>query len=330
MQADIWEGDWGLPSVDVACLQAMTYAKFSGAPLKCTRTNNPWRSPTGLLPVVRHGAQVSCTKFDDILQHFRSQNYSADFQLDNKQISDVKAYISILDEKLHPALLYLWWLDSKNYLELTRPWYARVLPFPLNYFVPGNYQKKAQGKISAQFGMDDFENPQVETQIYKHAEECLTLLSNRLGEHEFFFGKSPTSLDATVFAYLAPLLKVPFPNPTLQNYLKACDNLVRFIVRILHRYFPLSPKELEEQKQKEFLDQKNREEESEFPNKRKNQLVCAVFALFAMFAYAVSSGVVQAGNLGNATYNDSGFRSVPELPDFLDQAGDEDDDDDDM
>ena len=29
------------------------------------------------------------------------------------------------------------WIDSKNYTELTRPWYAGVLPLPLNWIVPG-------------------------------------------------------------------------------------------------------------------------------------------------------------------------------------------------
>lgn len=74
--------------------------------------------------------------------------------------------------------------------------------------------------------------------MYGEAEKCLTTLSVRLGDQEFFFGSHPTSLDATVYAFLAPLLKVPFPSPVLQNYLKACTNLVKFVVRITQRYFP--------------------------------------------------------------------------------------------
>ena len=51
----------------------------------------------------------------------------------------------------------------------------------------------------------------------------------------------PTSLDAIVFGYLGELLKVPYPNTTLQNHLKGCPNLVSFCRRILNTYFPLSP-----------------------------------------------------------------------------------------
>jgi hypothetical protein len=77
-------------------------------------------------------------------------------------------------------------------------------------------------------------------QVYREAERCLNTLSVRLGDEDFFFGSHPTSLDATVYAYLAPLLKVPFPSPALQNHLKSTSNLVKFVVRITQRYFPYS------------------------------------------------------------------------------------------
>ena len=77
-------------------------------------------------------------------------------------------------------------------------------------------------------------------QVFREAERCLNTLSVRLGDEDFFFGSHPTSLDATVYAYLAPLLKVPFPSPALQNHLKSTSNLVKFVVRITQRYFPYS------------------------------------------------------------------------------------------
>lgn len=77
-------------------------------------------------------------------------------------------------------------------------------------------------------------------QVYREAERCINTLSVRLGDEDFFFGSHPTSLDATVYAYLAPLLKAPFPSPALQNHLKSTSNLVKFVVRITQRYFPYS------------------------------------------------------------------------------------------
>lgn len=74
-------------------------------------------------------------------------------------------------------------------------------------------------------------------QIYSSAEKCLTALSIRLGESDFFFGSHPTSLDAVVYSYLAPLVKAPFPSNVLQNHAKACTNLLKFVNRITNRYF---------------------------------------------------------------------------------------------
>lgn len=74
-------------------------------------------------------------------------------------------------------------------------------------------------------------------QIFKKANKCLTCLSFRLGNDDYFFGNEPTSLDAFVYGCLAPLLKAPFPSSVFQNHLKANTNLVKFIDRITRRYF---------------------------------------------------------------------------------------------
>nr|KAF6441565.1 metaxin 3 [Rousettus aegyptiacus] len=81
---------------------------------------------------------------------------------------------------------------------------------------------------------------EVEAQIYRDAKECLNLLSNRLGTSQFFFGDTPSTLDAYVFGFLAPLYKVRFPKVQLQEHLKQLFNLCRFCDDILNSYFRLS------------------------------------------------------------------------------------------
>ncbi|XP_013785062.1 metaxin-1-like [Limulus polyphemus] len=189
MSLETWDGDWGLPSVDLFSLQIMAYAKFSGAPLKLNKTNKPWHSPNGQLPMFRHGPKISFSRFGDITAYLRGQNYNADFDLTKKQCSDIVAYSSLLRDKLYPAILYVLWVDSRNYTELTRPWYTKVLPFPLKHFLPGYFQKKAQKTIYNFTGYDELEKEKMENFLFKEAQECLTRLSHRLGEDEFYFGK---------------------------------------------------------------------------------------------------------------------------------------------
>lgn len=38
-------------------------------------------------------------------------------------------------------------MDESNYTKFTRPWYAKRLPFPLNYFVPGRISRQTKDQI---------------------------------------------------------------------------------------------------------------------------------------------------------------------------------------
>ena len=121
----------------------------------------------------------------------------------------------------------------------------------------------------------------------------MTTLSTRLGESDYFFGSKPTTFDALVFSYLAPLLKAPLPSCALQNHLKACTNLVKFINRILQKYFEYDYEEYEKSKSKEQEHKAKMSAVDDYPNKRRNQVLAGVFAAVAMLGYALSTGIVQ-------------------------------------
>lgn len=289
MEIDVWKGDWGLPSIDIECLQILTLAKFAGVPLQVNRTNNPLFTPKGKLPVFRHNKQV-LSSFEAVCAYLKQRNYSPDFGLSTKQCSEITAYTKYLWDNLYPALQYVWWIDQRNYLGLTRTWYAKALPFPLNYYYPGHYESKAKDLIETLYrNIDDPD--MIQTQVYSKAEKCLTAMSIRLGESEFLFGSHPSSLDATLYAYLAPLLKAPFPNNALQNHLKSCNNLHKFVSRISQRYFPVETQEYETKKKEESKE--STKAEADFPNRRRNQIFAVCFAIIAMTGYAVSNGLVQ-------------------------------------
>ena len=78
----------------------------------------------------------------------------------------------------------------------------------------------------------------IESAVFKNAEECLNMVSERLGStNTYLFGMAPSSADAILYGYLAPLIKAPFPNPSLQNHVKANDNLWKFVSHINLTYF---------------------------------------------------------------------------------------------
>ncbi|XP_041962457.1 metaxin-1a isoform X1 [Alosa sapidissima] len=285
-----WKGNWGLPSVNTECLIVLAYARFAGVPLKLHKTANPWGSPTGILPALKTQENGSFSQPSKIIIEFRKQKYNADFDLSAKEGADTLAFISLVEEKLMPALIYALWVDPKNYVEVTRRWHGDNIPFPLNFFLPSRMQRQQLARLRLIKGDETLEaGEDMEKELYHDAQECMDLLSQRLGSSKFFFGDSPSSLDAYVFGHLAPLLKIKLPCGRLQQHLKSLDNLTRFCSNILTLYFPSEPNEGTAHK---VSTQPEANEFDNEPNKRRKQLLSLVFALGAMLSYALLTGIV--------------------------------------
>ncbi|XP_007518730.2 metaxin-3 isoform X1 [Erinaceus europaeus] len=237
LELSCWGGGWGLPSVHGESLVVMAYAKFSGAPLKVNVIDNTWRGSRGDVPVLTTEDNI-VSQPTKILNFLKKQKYNADYELSAKQGADTLAYIALLEEKLLPAVLHTFWVESDNYFTVTKPWFASRIPFPLSLILPGRMSKGALNRILLTRGEPPLYHLQeVEAQIYRDAKECLNLLSHRLGTSQFFFGDRPSTLDAYVFGFIAPLYKVRFPKVQLQGHLKQLSNLCRFCDDILNSYF---------------------------------------------------------------------------------------------
>lgn len=90
---------------------------------------------------------------------------------------------------VYPIQIHTFWVDSKNFVEVTRKWYAEALPFPLNFFLPGRMQRQHMERLQLLCGEHRPEDEEeLEKELYQEALECLTLLAQRLGSHKFFFG----------------------------------------------------------------------------------------------------------------------------------------------
>ncbi|XP_046283727.1 metaxin-3 isoform X2 [Marmota monax] len=209
LELSCWGGGWGLPSVHSESLVVMAYAKFSGAPLKVNFIDNTWRGSRGDVPILT---------------------------TEDNTVSQPAKILNFLRKQLHT-----FWVESDNYFTVTKPWFASRIPFPLSLILPGRMSRGALNRILLTKGEPPLYRVQeVEAQIYRDAKECLNLLSNRLGTSQFFFGDTPSTLDAYVFGFLAPLYKVRFPKVQLQEHLKQLSNLCRFCDDILNSYFRLS------------------------------------------------------------------------------------------
>uniref|UniRef100_A0A7S0NEQ5 Metaxin glutathione S-transferase domain-containing protein n=1 Tax=Hanusia phi TaxID=3032 RepID=A0A7S0NEQ5_9CRYP len=87
--------------------------------------------------------------------------------------------------------------------------------------------------------------------MYKKADACYSALSSFLGDQLFFFGSSPSSLDAMVFGHLAPHLYAPMVEARLKKQLRKYQNLCNYVDRVRKGYMsmpripPADPADLE-------------------------------------------------------------------------------------
>ncbi|CAG0886487.1 unnamed protein product [Cyprideis torosa] len=334
MELNVWAGDWGLPSVDHDCLAAMAYSRFSAAPVHFRKLKNPiFNSPTRTFPCLVHEDTVVAESYS-IALHLRQQRYNADFNLSEKQEAETIAFQNLIQEQLSPALDYLWWCDPESLSQVTRPWYASALPIPLSWILPAMWQRsnmerlkvlasvershsdvlpndpQTPGQDMAEMTMhsvrnNDGKNSVLETEIFRRALEAMNVLSLKLGNKEFFFGKTPTFIDALLFSVLAPLLKVPFPNKYVTSQLKGYTNLVDYVERILKKYFPLTYEERREQEEREKR-RKNRENSSggeadDFPHAKRNLVLAVVTAAVGLIGFSILTGSLSRGR--NSQYS---------------------------
>ena len=89
---------------------------------------------------------------------------------------------------LHCLQLHVWWIDAKNYVEFTRPWYAKALQFPLNYFIPGRWHREAELRVEETRGGSHMEPQEVTNRVSVEKTQKTGMRNfTLLAEFRFFF-----------------------------------------------------------------------------------------------------------------------------------------------
>lgn len=294
-----WGPNWDLSSVDADCLTIITYGKFTKAPLIIESTI-PCNTVTGALPELQIEESVY-TSTMNVLGVLRREGYNADFELTPGEHADTLAYIALIEEKLKPGLLNNLWVDTNNYINVTRPAYAKMVGFLRSYWdLP---QLRNTTEIDLQYRtVGTVEERQ--NDLYDNAKTCLSKLSARLGDRNYFFGDSPTTLDAVAYGHLAVISKAPFTSSTLQNHFHSLDNLGKYCARVSHHFF--SNNDAGPSYRAETIGS-NVQTGSDVSDRlsKYSQISSVIVAIAAMTVYAVTMGIFSSGKRkrgGSARY----------------------------
>jgi len=195
------------------------------------RGNAESMSPSGRLPFIKAGAFV-IAEMDPIVAFVNNKGISLTSNLDSSQKADMRAYMSLVNNVMGNAELYLTWKDEVTFGEVTNPRFSTVHPWPLNYIL--SWQKRRQ--VLKKLGALGWSQKSLED-VYTEVESCCRALSERLDAAQYFFGSKPTELDAVVFGHLFTIITTPLPDNRLKAIVEDHPNLVNLCTRIERDFF---------------------------------------------------------------------------------------------
>jgi len=195
------------------------------------RGNAENMSPSGRVPFIRAGNFI-VSEMDPIIAFVNSKGISLTAHLDLSQKADMRAYMSLVNNVLGNAELYITWCDEETRKEVTEPRNGCLHPWPLNLVLNWQKRRSVLKRLSAlQWTVKSLE------EVYSEVDTCCKALSERLDNTHYFFGSRPTELDALVFGHLFAILTTPLPDNRLKAIVRKYQNLVTLTENIERDYF---------------------------------------------------------------------------------------------
>lgn len=188
-------------------------------------------SPSGEVPFMKVES-ILVSEFEPIVAYLAAKGYSLSSSLPQTDYSDLRGYISFVHKSFNSTLLYVLWSQEETYQKITKKRYGSPYSWPLNRVLPWLKRQATLRHLHALH----FTNKSVH-QVYSELDECCEVLSKKLEDSKYFFGDSPTELDALVFGYLFSVLTTPLLDSQLADTVQRHSNLIHFCKNIHHEFF---------------------------------------------------------------------------------------------
>jgi len=226
-----------IPSMSRYCLKVETWLKLNGIKYENVAHNSKLRSKRGLLPFVELNGEEICDS--EIIIKTLAAKFGKDMDegLTNDQKNIQHATIAMVQNHLHWSVSHWMNKDPDNMLKglklnLQTVMGSKLPNGLLNFVFKHTYVRKGIKKVKS----TSFAGYTAE-EIEEAGKGDLKVLSEMLGDKQFFFGDDPHFLDLVTFVQLAILLAVDpeLPCP-LRDYINGdCKNLVGLYTRMKDR-----------------------------------------------------------------------------------------------
>jgi len=225
-----WGPGYDLLSFDPFCLSAEAYLLFSNAEWELHEAQSTKSSE---LPILKDG-MTEVNDLFKIINFLKKKGYNIDETagLSKDELAESLAYISLVENSIYDALLYILWLENeKNAKKEQQQTYVKSLSFIDSYFMKGRIHENARERLK------DMElvkiNDELVPEVYLNAHDAYAALSTKLGDKLYFFGDKPSTLDAIAYGHLALHCYPNLQNPKLFTMISfEFPNLIQYCQRI--------------------------------------------------------------------------------------------------
>ncbi len=220
---------FGLPSASPFCCKVGTYLRFVGQPYEVVAAD-PRSTPKGKLPVLEIDGRRIADSEAIIAYWVASGRRDPDSGLTAEQRALATAVRRMVEEHLYWGMTYSRLIDEPSW-SVGKEVFLASVPALLRGLVGGMLQRKVRSDLRGH-GMGRHSREE----IYERAGHDVDHLATLLGDKQYFFGDEPTSLDATLYGFLACIL-IPETKTPLTLRAETHSNLVAYVRRIGERYY---------------------------------------------------------------------------------------------
>ncbi|GLQ35713.1 hypothetical protein GCM10007939_19960 [Amylibacter marinus] len=201
--------------------KSMLMLEHSGLDYTITYLPDPRKMPKQKLPVLRAGTRLIPDSTE--IQSYVETTHGIDFDkgLSDTQRATSTALIRMIEEHMYFILYASRWIDETNW-QITKGANFGAIPKLIRGFIVAGIRKAAIQQLMGQ-GMGRHSEAEQMARLHKD----LTSLSTLLGDQQYFFGDTPTSVDFSAVAFLNFMLNFPIEN-TLTEKVKSFPSLVAY------------------------------------------------------------------------------------------------------
>jgi len=230
-----------VPSISPACLKLETWLKLSGIKFENINHNSKLRSKRGLLPFVELNGEEICDSdfiIKQLATKFGKEDPGVNLSADQKNVQH--AMVTMVENHLQWAIMHWRVRNVDNtlkgfQLDLQNMMGTKMPAALLNFAFKHTMIRKGMKKVKAA-GFNGYTAEEIE----QFGKEDIKVLSDLLGDKQFFFGDDPNHLDLVAFSQLALVLNIDDSEKgvkcPLKDFVNAeCTNLVGHYNRMKDR-----------------------------------------------------------------------------------------------